>query len=132
MVRPKYLHRLPCAPLPYWTLCLSEAAFKRELRELKIDDIGDWITPGANATAHFNLRDNKGQPITLVCMDDTGQTDPVCVAGLLVHEAVHIWQHYRETYNEREPGSEQEAYAVQAISQELMWEYVRQKKGAKP
>jgi hypothetical protein len=38
---------------------------------------------------------------------------------------VHVWQQHCEDIGERNPGSEQEAYAVQAIAQELMAEYGR-------
>ena len=47
------------------------------------------------------------------------------VAGLIVHEAVHVWQHYCMMIHEHEPASEQEAYGIQSISKSLMAEYAR-------
>ena len=44
---------------------------------------------------------------------------------MLVHEAVHVWQAYCREIGERNPGDEQEAYAVQSIAQELMAEFAR-------
>jgi len=64
-------------------------------------------------------------------MRDFEGRNPIEVAGLLVHEAVHVWQEYCHGIGEDTPGSEQEAYGVQAISQELMAEFDRQIK-AKP
>ena len=60
-----------------------------------------------------------------MCIAVTGNRLPVEVAGLLVHEAVHVWQEYADRIGETHPGREQEAYAIQAISQELMTEYAR-------
>jgi hypothetical protein len=47
------------------------------------------------------------------------------IAGILVHEAVHIWQEYCDFYGEDKPGREQEAYAIQFIAHELMTEFAR-------
>ncbi len=44
---------------------------------------------------------------------------PVEIAGILVHEATHVWQEVRASMGEREPSTEFEAYSMQAIFQEL-------------
>ena len=61
----------------------------------------------------------------MVCVDALDGRNGVEVAGMLVHEAVHIWQEWCDHYGETNPGREQEAYAIQAISQELMAEFAR-------
>jgi len=66
----------------------------------------------------------------IVCLDDWQGRNPIEVAGLLVHEAVHIWQSYCDDIGETDPGREQEAYGVQAIAQELMAEFARRVAGA--
>lgn len=79
----------------------------------------------ANATAHF--MDNKDG--SLACMVTLGcwaGRSPVEVAGLLVHEAVHVWQHYCDRIGERRPGDEQMAYGIQCIAQELMQSFSEQ------
>jgi hypothetical protein len=45
------------------------------------------------------------------------------VAGLLVHEAVHIFDDAMEWINERAPSPEIRAYGIQHIAQQLMGAY---------
>lgn len=121
----RWLDRRIGAPGPYLCLCLSEAAFDAAMRHLKITRIPPWISsPYADATSHhINSEHGVG---TVVCLSGHDGRDPVEVAGLLVHEAVHVWQEWCDHYGETHPGREQEAYAVQAIAQELMADYARQ------
>jgi hypothetical protein len=94
------------------------------MRRLKVRHCGPWIsTPQASATAHHFS--NDGSLLCVVCLRDHEGRDPVEIAGLLVHEAVHAWQEWCDFYGEKTPGREQEAYAVQAIAQELMAEFAR-------
>ncbi len=44
---------------------------------------------------------------------------PVEIAGILVHEAAHVWQEIRAAMGEKNPSIEFEAYSMQAIFQEL-------------
>lgn len=121
----RWLDRRIATPGPYLTLCLSEAQFKAACRHIRCDSAGDWIkNDWSNATAHY-FDTSKGLTV-IVCLRGWEGRQPVEVAGLLVHEAVHVWQQYAERIGEHTPGAEQEAYAVQAIAQELMQAFADQ------
>ena len=45
------------------------------------------------------------------------------IHGLLLHEAVHIWQELREKMGEESPSAEFKAYTVQSIAQNLFEMY---------
>lgn len=121
----KWLDRRIAHPGPYLTLCLSEGEFFQAMKHCKIQNPGPWISrDAAQATAH-HLYNDKGEQVVVVCMRDWENRDPIEVAGLLVHEAVHVWQEYVDNIGEQHPGREQEAYGVQAIAQELMAEFAR-------
>jgi hypothetical protein len=120
----KWLDRRISAPGPYLCLCLSEAEYRAAMKHCRLDMTDPWIrTPQADATVHHAHSDH-GQ-VAIVCMRDTRDRKPVEIAGLLVHEAVHIWQEWCAYYGEDRPGREQEAYAIQGIAQELMAEFAR-------
>ncbi|MGN5766262.1 hypothetical protein ACNQO6_18125 [Acinetobacter calcoaceticus] len=59
----------------------------------------------------------------VVQLGDTSGRDLIEVYGLLLHEAVHLWQQVRVLMGEREPSSEFEAYSIQAIAQDLFEMY---------
>lgn len=112
----------------YFGLCLSEKAYLKEMKKMGIKNYGPFIkTPQSDATTHFFV-DGKGNESVIVAMRSTKKVDPIAVAGLLVHESVHIWQAIKEHIGESSPSSEFEAYSIQKISQELMWAYRELKK----
>lgn len=122
----QWLDRRIAAPGPYLALCLT-------LKDLRaaFADLGqsppDTLTSTAHSHATTWVVEAKGGWLAcIVAMQDWEGRDPVEVAGLLVHEAVHVWQQYADRIGEREPGREQEAYAIQSIAQELMAEFARQ------
>ncbi len=59
----------------------------------------------------------------IVQIGDTADKDQIQVYGLLLHEAVHIWQIVKRRMSEREPSVEFEAYSIQAIAQDLFKMY---------
>ncbi len=120
----RWLDRRIAAPGPHLALCLSADEFRAACRRLKING-GDWLKNAhSHATAH--VFDGPGSRLAIiVCLSDTTGRNPIEVAGLLVHEAVHAWQFYADHIGERNPGIEQEAYAIQSIAQELMAEFAR-------
>lgn len=121
-MKTRWLDRRIARPGPHLALCLSEAEFKAACAHLKAAP-PRWVNAGANATMHtFEL---DGKTSCVVCIDGTDEWNAIEVAGLLIHEAVHVWQQYCEDIAERNPGIEQEAYGIQAIAQELLAEYAR-------
>lgn len=121
----KWLDRRIAAPGSYITLCLNDIAFQKAMHNCGIKNPPNWIlSQQSNASTHFLLSE-KNELTSIVCLSDWQGRDVVEVAGLLVHEAVHIWQQYAEHIGEKNPEREQEAYAVQAIAQELLEEFRR-------
>lgn len=93
------------------------------MRHLRVRDPGPWISNDrSDATVHHVLSP-AGRRCCIVCLGSWRGRDPIEVAGLLIHEAVHIWQCHADDIGERTPGVEQEAYAIQAIAQELLAEF---------
>ena len=131
-MKPTWLDRRVAAPGPYLTLVTSQDEFDAVLRHCKMPLGTPYLSSArADATAHF-FDNQRGDSVAVVALGDTTGRSGVEVAGLLVHEAVHIWQTHRENIGETHPGREQEAYAVQSIAQELMAEYARRLGGRTP
>jgi hypothetical protein len=87
----------------------------------------EWVRNGAHATTHL-ANNEDGESAAIVCIKVKPSYEGPQVAALLVHEAVHIWQKWCEMYGEANPGTEQEAYAIQFISSELFYAYTEKLK----
>lgn len=107
----------------YIGLCLTEAHFRAEMKRLNVDEDKRprWLRSGYNGKVHFLER--KGKHVAIVCMRP-GRCN-LSNIGLLVHEAVHVWQEIRDSLNEDNPSSEFEAISIQAIAQRLIEKYER-------
>lgn len=110
-------------PGPVLHLCLGQREFDRVgklygVRTERFDSHGftQWATVDGNLVALVALHDDYWR-----------RAKTLEAYALLVHEAVHVWQAYARGISENEPGAEQEAYAIQGISQALMQEYKRRK-----
>ncbi|HET8744305.1 MAG TPA: hypothetical protein VFM98_01780 [Ramlibacter sp.] len=110
---------------PYLALCTSEEQFRTAIRPLKLppEEVSAWIrTKQAHATTHF-FTNQRGELCCVVCIKvDEGRT-PVEICGLLVHEAVHVFQQHCGWVGEDAPSAEFEAYSIQAIAQNLLQAY---------
>jgi hypothetical protein len=105
----------------YVVLCLTSKDFNRELKHLKVprERWPDFLsTARADATTHYFER--RGKYCAVVCLQAGKKREPLEICGLLVHEAVHIWQAHCDSVGERTPSAEFEAYSIQAIAQDLM------------
>jgi hypothetical protein len=125
-MKTRWLDRRIACPGPFLALCLSDDEWKAVSKKLGVSASVPWLaTDRADATTHiFDAPDGRGL-CCVVCLQVNAGRAAVEIAGLIVHESVHVWQQYAESIGEHRPGVEQEAYAVQSIAQELMAEYAR-------
>jgi len=110
---------------PHTTLCKTEEQYLRAMQEIGIDDPDKWLNPGQIALVHHFSSNIFGGRICVVCIGDIEGWDPIEVASILVHEAVHIWQAYVEFIEEDNPSNEFEAYSIERVAHNLMEEYTR-------
>lgn len=126
-MKPRWISNSLTPPVPSVCLCLSDKEFRRVMRDCDIALPGNWVESSNGARAHILKHDTTGRLCVVVCLKTTGASEEQ-IAALLVHEAVHIWQYWCEKIGEDKPGEEQEAYAIQSLSQTLFTEYARRKK----
>lgn len=111
---------------PYFCLCLDEATFHSELKRLDLSR-NEWPnflhTPQAHAAAHF-IEHKSGKRAVIVCMGSREGRTSIEIAGLLIHEAVHIFDDEMDFIGERQPSKEFRAYSIQHLAQELLQAYV--------
>lgn len=79
--------------------------------------------PTTDARMTTFAKDGKLAMIVTVAERIDDKDDPNAIIGLLVHEAVHVFQQLCEDIGERRPSSEMEAYAIQHISMNLVADY---------
>lgn len=124
----KWLDRFAGPQLPFFTLCLTERDFRKTLKRIGIKEQVPFLSSQyADATTH-RLDNDNGAPCAIVCLRSDGKREHGEVYGLLIHEAVHIWQFHKEAIGDT-PSHEAEAYGIQWIAQQLIYEWARQTHG---
>lgn len=124
-MKTRWLDRRIACPGHYLSLVLSQEEFDAALRHCRVPTGAAFLkTERSHATTHY-FNNPSGQLVCIVALGDTTGRNAIEIAGLLVHEAVHVWQQHCESIGETHPAVEQEAYGVQSIAQELMAEYAR-------
>ena len=112
--------------LPHITLCLNEKDFKATVKSImKGGYVPEFLVSGAHGTMHTFESTDGGMPTCVVCIQPH-ESDPISTTSLIVHEAVHVWQVFRDYIGEKDPSREFEAYGVQRIAHILLQEYERQ------
>lgn len=112
---------------PFLALVLAEADFIATLNHLEVPEAArpGWLRPGFNGCVHHFIT-GRGEAANVVCIGPTEGRDPIEVAGLLVHEAVHVVQNIVADMGERAPGDEFMAYVTQNVAMRLMDSYRKQ------
>jgi hypothetical protein len=99
--------------------CPSEKAFKSCLKEYDIKQ--EIKYPSASGfTIHF-ANDLTGDDFVVVGLKK--HDNPLEIVGLIVHEAVHVFDYICEAIGEDEPSDEFKAYSIQMITMMLMKAY---------
>lgn len=96
--------------------CPSEKAWKRQMKRFNCDEA---YPTSVGCATRFEKDGKTSMIVTLGPQAEAPGRSRVEVAGLLCHEAVHVWQTVRAVMAEREPSIEFEAYSMQAIFQSL-------------
>lgn len=127
MSKIKWLDRsLVVAPIHYG-LCTSQKAFDKALKKLGVPKAERpcLVMNRADATTHFFENDGRVCAIVGINKANTKSREisPNVVIGLLIHEAVHVWQEIRRNLGEDCPSAEFEAYSIQRIAQNLIEAY---------
>ena len=115
MINNNYVPEWHISPFEHskYTLVRNQDQF-----DLLFDDVTDtqeFMHLGAGAQVDY-YDDGKH---CIVQLGDCSERTLIEVHGLLLHEAVHIWQRIKKLMGEKEPSTEFEAYSIQRIAQDL-------------
>lgn len=113
------------------SLCTTPEMFLAEQRRMSVrpDDIRAFPQSGAQVS-FFESSDFEKEGVRkamiVTVSDEAAKCEPIQIAAMLCHEAVHVVQQVFRTIGEKHPSDEFYAYSIQAMAQGLMYEYVRQ------
>lgn len=116
----------------YLAFVTSQEEFDQALKDMECHDYETKFVPNGWPACTHSFDDVNGSVACIVGLDmaRAAEQDPIDVAALLVHEAVHVWQHNESSAGKLGCfGTEGEAYAIQNISTQLMTEYARRLNG---
>lgn len=95
----------------------SKKNFRKEMKRINVKPIPEFITAGANATTHIL---SEGNAICIiVCLKKRKGIDKSQIAGLIAHEATHVWDAINDAMRGKCPGGEHHAYGLQWIVQSM-------------
>lgn len=111
----------------YYGLCLSEHAFKKELKRLSVKPKHwpNYLGKGSLARTHFFEETNDNHTCAIICIQSNKKYKLSEYIGLLTHECIHVWQEIRKNINEKKPSSEFEAYCIQFLTQEIIQTFLK-------
>lgn len=115
---------------PHLALCTTEAQFNAALDHCEVPKHRrpEFMPPNAEG-ATVTLESATHGLTCLVCIRVDEKRDPVRTVGIMVHEAVHVWQRHKSRIGESAPGAESEAYSIQSIAERLIEAYPKPKGG---
>ena len=109
-----YIPEWYISPFQHIKYTLARNQIHMDLLFENMNDVDEFMSNGCDAQVNFYNDDS----MAIVQIQDC-ERPLIEVHGLLLHEAVHIWQRIKQRMNERDPSVEFEAYSIQAIAQDL-------------
>jgi hypothetical protein len=98
--------------------CPSKRAWSHAMKKLGVTN--EPYPDSAGRVTSFEQRKGVGGLTLIVTLGPQAKAaSRVEIAGLLCHEATHVWQYVRVNMGEEKPSAEFEAYSMQAIFQGL-------------
>lgn len=120
MVSTDYVPLWHISPFQHVQYTLARNQLHMDLLFEDMNNVDKFLSiAGAAAQVDFY----SGGALAIVQLGDTSERKLIEIYGLLLHEAVHVWQKVKKLMGEKEPSSEFEAYSIQAIAQDLFEMY---------
>lgn len=120
MVNTDYVPEWYISPFQHVQYTLARNQIHMDLLFENMNQVDPFLSiEGAAAQVDFY----SNGAYAVVQLGDTSERKLIEIYGLLLHEAVHVWQKVKKLMGENEPSSEFEAYSIQAIAQDLFKMY---------
>jgi hypothetical protein len=119
MVNTDYVPEWYTSPFQHVKYTLARNQLHMNLLFEDMDKADQFLDMGADA----QVSSFSDGAYAIVQIGDKGDKDKLQVYGLLLHEAVHVWQIVKRRMGEREPSVKFEAYSIQSIAQDLFEMY---------
>ena len=114
MINNNYVPEWYISPFQHIKYTLARNQIHMDLLFEDMNDADTFMSNDCDAQVNFYNDDS----LAIVQIKEC-ERSLIEVHGLLLHEAVHIWQRIKQRMNERDPSTEFEAYSIQAIAQNL-------------
>ncbi|MDR6628361.1 hypothetical protein J2X86_000349 [Acinetobacter lwoffii] len=115
MISNNYVPEWYISPFEHSKYTLARNQMHMDLLFDDMNDSDEFLSLGCPAQVDYY----DGGKHCIVQLGDCSERTMIEIHGLLLHEAVHIWQRIRKLMGEKEPSSEFEAYSIQRIAQDL-------------
>lgn len=118
MIDNSYIPEWYTSPFQHIKYTLARNQIHMDLLFENMNDVDEFMSKGCEAQVSFYNDDS----LAIVQIKESDRS-LIETYGLLLHEAVHIWQRIKRLMGEYEPSKEFEAYSIQAIAQDLFAMY---------
>ncbi|MDC4872598.1 hypothetical protein OHW09_01690 [Acinetobacter baumannii] len=120
MVSTDYVSLWHISPFQHVQYTLARNQIHMDLLFEDMNKVDPFLS-NVGAAAQVNYYSDGAYAV--VQLGDTSERKLIEIYGLLLHEAVHVWQIVKRRMGESEPSVEFEAYSIQAIAQDLFEMY---------